>query len=89
MLTASRTSSAGIAGRFVGDYQGLVALPNGFGAVLAQAKPAARAGPSDVFFARVALSRRRERRYRHASRANESIASATCSTRWTRSCRAP
>jgi hypothetical protein len=55
MLTASRTSSTDIAGRFVGDYQGLVALPNGFGAVFAQAKPAARAGPSDVFFARVAL----------------------------------
>jgi hypothetical protein len=55
MLTASRTSSTAIAGRFVGDYQGLVALANGFGALFAQARPAARAGPSDVFFARVAL----------------------------------
>jgi hypothetical protein len=59
MLTAPRTSSTAIAGRFVGDYQGLVALPNGFGAVFAQAKPAARAGPSDVFFARVAVRGRR------------------------------
>jgi hypothetical protein len=55
MLTASRTSSTAIAGRFVGDYQGLVALPGGFGAVFAQARPAARVGPSDVFYARVAL----------------------------------
>jgi hypothetical protein len=61
MLTAPRTSSTDIAGRFVGDYQGLVALPNGFGAVFAQAKPAARAGPSDVFFARVALRPARPR----------------------------
>jgi hypothetical protein len=52
-LTASRTGSTGITGRFLGDYQGLVALPDGFGALFAQARPAARTGASDVFFARV------------------------------------
>jgi hypothetical protein len=55
MLTAPPTGSTGIVGRFVGDYQGLVALPGGFGAIFAQAKPAASFGPTDVFFARIQL----------------------------------
>ncbi len=55
MLTAPPTSSTSVAGRFVGDYQGLVGLPTGFAALFAQAKPQARTGPSDVFFARVHL----------------------------------
>lgn len=55
MLTAPATGSTGIVGRFVGDYQGLVALPGGFGAIFAMSKPAAAVGPSDVFFARIQL----------------------------------
>jgi hypothetical protein len=51
ILTASETESAGTAGLFVGDYQGLDGLPNGFAAAFAEAKPAARIGPSDVFVA--------------------------------------
>jgi hypothetical protein len=61
MLTAPPTGSTGILGRFVGDYQGLVALPGGFGAVFAQAKPQATAGPTDVFFARIRLGEQRLR----------------------------
>jgi hypothetical protein len=53
VLTASQTVSTEIAGRFVGDYQGLVALPSGFAGIFAQAKPQATAGPSDTFFARL------------------------------------
>ena len=52
--SASQTSSTGVAGHFLGDYQGLVAVPDGFGAVFAAARPLATAGPSDIFFARVA-----------------------------------
>ena len=55
-LTASETSSTGVAGHFLGDYQGLVPLPNAFGAVFAAARPVATAGPSDVLFARVATN---------------------------------
>jgi hypothetical protein len=55
MLTAPPTGSTGIVGRFVGDYQGLVALQGGFGAIFAMSKPAATVGPSDVFFARIQL----------------------------------
>lgn len=42
-------------GDFVGDYQGLVGLPAGFGAVNTLAKPDSRAGPTDVFFSEVEL----------------------------------
>jgi hypothetical protein len=53
-LTAPETESSGVAGLFVGDYQGLVGLPGGdFAAIFAQAEPQATAGPSDVFFARI------------------------------------
>lgn len=40
-------------GRFLGDYEGLVPLPNGFGALFAQARPQARVGSTDGFFARL------------------------------------
>jgi hypothetical protein len=52
-LSASETSSTKVAGHFLGDYQGLVALPGAFGAVFAASKPTAVDGPSDIFFARV------------------------------------
>jgi hypothetical protein len=53
-LSAGETSSTSVAGHFLGDYQGLVALDgNEFGAVFAASKPLAQDGPSDIFFARV------------------------------------
>jgi hypothetical protein len=52
-LTASETSSTSVAGHFLGDYQGLIALPGVFGAVFAASKPLAKDGPSDIFFARI------------------------------------
>jgi hypothetical protein len=45
-----------VRGLFVGDYHGLVALPGGFGSAFALAQPQARAGGSDVFFARLRTS---------------------------------
>jgi hypothetical protein len=45
-----------ITGRFVGDYHGLVPLRGGFGAAFALAKPKARVGGSDIFFARLRIS---------------------------------
>jgi BNR repeat-like domain len=69
MLTASRTSSTAIAGRFVGDYQGLAAGVRGFVAAFAHAKPlrpraedAPRIrGPSDILFARIRTGRAQRR----------------------------
>lgn len=55
-LTASETSSTKVAGHFIGDYQGLTALPGAFGAAVAVSKPDAKDGPSDVFFARLVPS---------------------------------
>jgi hypothetical protein len=43
---------------FLGDYTGLVPLPNGFGAAVVEARPAAAQGASDVLFTRAALGRR-------------------------------
>jgi hypothetical protein len=40
-------------GRFVGEYQGLVGLRAGFGALFAQARPLAHVGGTDGFFARI------------------------------------
>ena len=40
-------------GPFIGDYMGLVGLPDGFGAAFIQAKPQSRHGPTDVFFSRI------------------------------------
>ena len=41
-------------GPFIGDYMGLVGLPDGFAAAFVQAKPQSRNGPTDVFFSRIA-----------------------------------
>ncbi|HVS28694.1 MAG TPA: sialidase family protein [Solirubrobacteraceae bacterium] len=53
MLTASETGSSGIKGLFVGDYQSLAGLPDGFAAAFAQSRPQATVGVSDIFFARL------------------------------------
>jgi hypothetical protein len=61
MLMTPKTSSTAVAGRFVGDYQGLAATGRGFAAVFAAGKAiggrerGARPvrGPSDIFFARL------------------------------------
>lgn len=49
-------------GRPAGDYEGLAGLPRGFAATFIQARPQARFGAEDVFFARVTLPRRARRR---------------------------
>jgi hypothetical protein len=41
-------------GPFIGDYMGLVGLPDGFAAVYVMAKPESRNGPTDVFFTKIA-----------------------------------
>lgn len=53
LLSGPRSGSAGIGGIFLGDYQAMVGLPDGFGAIFALPKPLAATGPSDVFFARL------------------------------------
>ncbi|MDQ6883518.1 MAG: glycoside hydrolase [Candidatus Dormibacteraeota bacterium] len=40
-------------GPFLGDYMGLVGLPDGFAAAFVQARPASRNGPTDVFFLKI------------------------------------
>jgi hypothetical protein len=58
MLTTSATSSTGVAGRFIGDYQGLAASGRGFVAAFAEGKALGRhrrqvrpvRGPSDIMF---------------------------------------
>lgn len=40
-------------GPFIGDYMGLVGLPDGFGAAFVMARPQSRNGPTDVFFTRI------------------------------------
>lgn len=57
MLSAPATGSTAVAGRFVGDYQGMDGLANGFAAIIAQAKPQSVDGPTGIFFARVAYAR--------------------------------
>lgn len=54
LRSGPRSGSAGIGGIFLGDYQGMVGLPEGFGAVFAAPHPLATTGPSDVFFTRFA-----------------------------------
>lgn len=54
-LAASETSSTGVAGHFLGDYQGIVALPGGFGAAYPVSGRAGIQGPSDILFARLPL----------------------------------
>jgi Ca2+-binding RTX toxin-like protein len=41
-------------GRFLGEYQGLVGVQEGFAVLFAQARPAAQIGPTDGFFSRAA-----------------------------------
>lgn len=48
-----RTAQEIRGGLFLGDYFGLVAVPDGFGAVPALSAPIAREGPSDIFFRRI------------------------------------
>jgi len=40
-------------GPFIGDYMGLVGIPDGFAGVFVQARPQSRNGPTDVFFSRI------------------------------------
>jgi hypothetical protein len=40
-------------GPFIGDYMGLVGLPDGFAAAFVQAKPQSRRGRTDVFFSHI------------------------------------
>ena len=40
-------------GPFLGDYMGLCGLPDGFAAVLIQAKPQSRNGTTDAFFSHI------------------------------------
>ena len=52
-----RPGAAGAAsGYFLGDYDGLTALPDGFGAVFAAPKPLARFGMSNIFFDHIRLN---------------------------------
>jgi Neuraminidase (sialidase) len=43
----------GRSGPFIGDYMGLVGLPDGFASAFVLAKPQSRNGPTDLFFSRV------------------------------------
>jgi BNR repeat protein/WD40 repeat protein len=57
---------------FLGDYQGLVPLRRGFAATFVQARPRARRGKTDVYFARLVEARahhgkRRRHHHRHPS----------------------
>jgi hypothetical protein len=58
ILTAPESESSGVAGLFVGDYEGFAGLPaSEFAAVFSVSKPLARSGPSDVVFARIDASK--------------------------------
>ena len=46
-------------GRFLGDYQGMVAFADGFGVDFAASAPMARQGASDVFFSRMVIGSKR------------------------------
>jgi hypothetical protein len=56
-LRTAPVASAPTPGLFLGDRHALAALPGGFAAVFARAQPAARRGPTDIFFARIKLRR--------------------------------
>jgi hypothetical protein len=56
-LTAPPTDSTGVAGRFLGDFQGLAGLPHGWAAVFSQGRPAAVHGGTDMFFTRLQRTR--------------------------------
>jgi hypothetical protein len=49
-----RSAPASRLGPFIGDYMGLVGLPDGFAAVFVMARPRSRNGPTDVFFSHIA-----------------------------------
>lgn len=48
-----RSAPAARFGPFIGDYMGLVGLPDGFAAAFVQAKPQSHNGPTDVFFSNI------------------------------------
>lgn len=50
-LRTAPVESGDTPGRFLGDYEGLAAIGNGFGALFAEARPQARVGSTDGFFA--------------------------------------
>lgn len=49
-----RQAPASRYGPFIGDYMGMVGLPDGFGAAFVMARPQSRNGPTDVFFSKIA-----------------------------------
>jgi hypothetical protein len=51
-----RTAPLSVDGDFVGDYDGLVGLPDGFGVLYVLAGPLSLIGATDVFFSEVALA---------------------------------
>jgi hypothetical protein len=54
ILSAPETESSGVAGLFVGDYEGLAGLPgSAFAGVFTVSRPLAKAGPSDIVFAHI------------------------------------
>ena len=61
LLSTAETESTGIAGHFIGDYQGLAGTPHGWVTVFGEGQPIHPAapsapairGPSDIFFARL------------------------------------
>jgi hypothetical protein len=55
-------------GRFLGDYQGMVAFPDGFGVDFAASAPMAVSGASDVFFSRAIVAGGSRRHHRHHHR---------------------
>ena len=55
-------------GRFLGDYQGMVAFPDGFGVDYAASAPMAVFGASDVFFSRAVVSGGARPRHGHHKR---------------------
>jgi BNR repeat-like domain len=59
-LRTAPVASADNPGRFLGEYQGIVGLPTGFGTLFAQAQPQARFGPTDGFFRRIRSTRGRK-----------------------------
>jgi hypothetical protein len=55
LRTLPTAASLDVGGHFLADYQGVVPVPSGFGAILAQAGPRATDGPTDIFFARIQM----------------------------------
>jgi hypothetical protein len=77
---ASSTSSTGVEGRFLGDYQGFAALPSGFAAAFA--KSGSTHGPSDIFFARIEVPARPRTTVRLSVRPNRTSVGARTSFRF-------